>query len=819
MPDLPSGTVTFLFTDIEGSTRLLNELGAEAYGATLAEHRRTLREAFVRHGGVEVDTQGDAFFIAFAQADGALTAAGEAQQALASSPIRVRVGLHTGTPHLAKEGYVGRDVHLGARICAAAHGGQVVFSQATRDAVGAAQAAGIADLGLHRLKDLEAAVRLYQLGEEEFPALRSLNATNLPVQPNPLIGRERELREVLALARNGIRAITLTGPGGTGKTRLGLQAASELVTDFSDGVFWIPLAPLGDPDLVLTAIEQTLGARVRLADHLDEKRTLLLLDNFEHLMAAAAGLAGVLASCPNVKLLVTSRAPLRIAGEREYAVEPLSEDHAVRLFRERAAVADPINAVREICRRLDGLPLAIELAAARTRLLAPDKLLERLEKRLPLLTAAARDAPERQRTLRATIEWSYDLLEDDERILYARLAAFAGSFTLEAAEQVCDAGLETLESLVEKSLLRRSPNGRLGLLETIREYANERFEQSPEADHIRRRHAEFFLALAESAHVDDDGKHVPGGLRLELVIPEIDNFRAALEWADRSDAELALRLAVALTLYWVTNSPAEGRRWLSALIERNPNASGSLRARALRDLGGVVYIVGEFEDGTRLYEASLAEFRRLGDELSGGLVLIRLGIEAARTGDQARARVLGEEGLEISRRYGSKWGEAQALSLLGDLAFQESRHEEAFALLEQSASRAEEIGFGWWQSNALRHLAEYALMLHRPADARAPAAASLSISTKLGDRQATVWGLALIAWLAAESGLADRAGRIWGAIEAEGERGRIGQWEGQRDGYSARLLAVAGPEFEAGRTEGQAMSLSEAVEYALRSGA
>jgi hypothetical protein len=439
MPELPSGTVTFLFTDIEGSTRLLHEYG-ERYGELLADHRRALRKGFARHGGVEVDTQGDAFFVAFARASDALAAADEISRR--EGTVRVRIGLHTGEPTIGDEGYFGIDVHRAARICAAAHGGQVVLSETTRRLL---DDVAVRDLGEHRLKDLGRPVRLFQVGDRDFPPLRSLNQTNLPAQPSPLVGRERELEELQALVVRS-RVLTLTGPGGSGKTRLALQAAAEVVERFDGGIYWVPLAAIVDTQLVEPAIAEAVGAQDGLAEHVGNKDMLLLLDNFEQLVAAAPWLSELLTRCANLHVLATSRAPLRIAGEHEYAVEPLPDDDAVELFRERAAVSEPLEAVTEICRRLDGLPLAIELAAARTRLLFPQQLLERLEQRLPLLTGGRRDAPERQRTLRATIEWSHELLGEEEQIVFRRLGVFVGSFTLDAAEAVCGAGIDSVDS-------------------------------------------------------------------------------------------------------------------------------------------------------------------------------------------------------------------------------------------------------------------------------------------------------------------------------------------------------------------------------------
>jgi class 3 adenylate cyclase len=432
--DLPSGTITFLFTDVEGSTRLLRELGADAYADALAEHRRVVRESCGAHDGVEVDTQGDAFFLAFPTAPDALDAAEAIMVGLERGPIRVRMGVHTGTPLVAAEGYVGEDVHRAARIAAAGHGGQVLVSASTAALVDHE----LRDLGLHRLKDLTAPQRLFQLGHASHPTLRSLRLTNLPIPATPFVGRERDLAEVVAVISGGDRLLTLTGPGGTGKTRLAAQAAGLAADTFPDGVWWVPLATLHDPELVLPSIVQALGARDELHLHIADRRLLVLLDNFEHVVEASGGLSGLLASCPNLTLLVTSREPLHLAGEREYPVRPLDHEDAVGFFLARARAVEPAFegdvAVDEICRRLDELPLALELAAARVKALSAAQILDRLDRRLPLLTGGARDVPERQRTLRATIEWSYELLEPSERRLFAGLSVFVGGCSLEAAE-------------------------------------------------------------------------------------------------------------------------------------------------------------------------------------------------------------------------------------------------------------------------------------------------------------------------------------------------------------------------------------------------
>ncbi|MEX0851485.1 MAG: adenylate/guanylate cyclase domain-containing protein, partial [Gaiellaceae bacterium] len=416
---LPYGTVTFLFTDIEGSTKLLHDLGTEGYAEALAEHRRVIREACARHHGVEVDTQGDAFFFTFPTAPGALDAAGEMTKALASGPIQVRVGLHTGTPLLTDEGYVGDDVHFAARVAASGHGGQVLLSALTVAALEPSnrllQGISLVDLGEHRLKDIEGAVSIFQLGDHSFPPLKTISNTNLPRPASSFVGRERELEEVLARIESGARLVTLTGPGGSGKTRLALEASATLVPEYKAGVFWVGLAALRDPALVTETISQTLGAKDGLREHIAEREMLLLLDNLEQVIEAAPKLSSLLSACPSLTLLVTSRELLRVQGEVEYPVPPLAEPEAVSLFSERAQLS-PSEEISELCARLDNLPLGVELAAARTKALSPAQILDRLSLRLDLLKGG-RDADPRQQTLRATIEWSYDLLSEDEQVL------------------------------------------------------------------------------------------------------------------------------------------------------------------------------------------------------------------------------------------------------------------------------------------------------------------------------------------------------------------------------------------------------------------
>jgi predicted ATPase/class 3 adenylate cyclase len=812
---LPTGTVTFLFTDIEGSTRLLEELG-DSYADVLDEHRSTLRSAFANHRGVEVGTEGDSFFVAFSSAADAVAAAAEAQDGLRNGPVRVRMGLHMGEPIVTAEGYVGMDVHRAARISSVAHGGQVILSDRIRSMLGSD--VSLIDLGLHRLKDLGQPEHLYQLGDQRFPPLRSLNATNLPAQPNPLIGRESELSEVLALLRGEVRLLTLSGPGGTGKTRLALQAAAELVDDFKDGTFWVSLAAITDPQVVISSIEQTLGARLPLADHIDEKRMLLLLDNLEQVLDVGPLLSEVLARCPNLRLLATSRALLRVSAEREYLVPILPADDAVALFRQRAAQSEPEEAVRQICARLDGLPLAVELAAARTRLLSPEDLLARLDRRLPLLTGGTRDAPDRQRTLRATIEWSYDLLDEAEREAFARLAVFAGSFTADAALEVSAADLDVLQSLIEHSLLRRWASGRLGMLETIHEFALEKLNESGEREELRRRHAESLLRILESANLSVEAIQSEQPNRYDIASPEIDNARAALQWAlDSGEVATGLRIAVALEQFWVATLPFEGAGWFERLLASGVEIPLDLRAAALRAYGGSIYITGGFEKGTALYQESLAAYRELGDELGVGHLLFRIAYEEFRRGNYEEARRLVEQGLEIHRRLGSRADEAQSLTLLAELATMEGNLDEALALYEEGAERARQSGFLWWLQSTLLSIAELAIRAGELNHKRSALREALELARKTGDRQSEVYSLAVVAHMAALESDTYRAGLYWGTVEAEASRGRIGQWEDSdhRKTLSALIKALEGPDLERGLQAGNVSSLDQAIDEAL----
>ena len=617
-PDLPAGTVTLVFTDIEGSTRLLHQL-VHDYPRLLGEHRQLLRAAFRGQGGVEVDTQGDAFFYVFPDAAGALLAAAQAQREHAAHPwpqgleLRVRMGVHTGEPVRTEEGYVGIELHQGARVMAAGHGGQVVLSAPTATLLGAGELGDVflVDLGEHRLKDLTEPQRLYQLAgpglRREFPPLKTLEGhfTNLPAQPSVLIGRASELAELAEVLGGGeVRLLTLIGPGGTGKTRLALQAGADALVRFPGGVFFCELAALADPALLASTIAQAIGLEETANRTLEEtvsayighKSLLLLLDNFEHLVSGAPLVSRLLGACPNLVVLVTSRAPLRLRGEREYQVQALPPDEAVELFLARALAINNALVLDEaarqtaamICARLDGLPLALELAAARVRTLPLEKLLERLRQRLGLLTGGPRDAPERQRTLRATLDWSHELLVPDEQRVFARLGVFSGGATLAAAETVCDATLDGISSLVENSLLRAATHSdgepRYSMLETVREYALERLDERGEQEQLRRQHADFFVTLAQDAEA---GLMGPEQMRwFDRLDQELANLRAVFGWLLAiGEVEPVLRAAVALWAFWETRLPSEGCRWLEAGLSGTGVASRGARAAGLLELG------------------------------------------------------------------------------------------------------------------------------------------------------------------------------------------------------------------------------------------
>ena len=808
--DLPSGTVTFVFTDVEGSTKLLHELGAEAYAAALDEHRRVVRKACTAHGGVEVDTQGDAFFLAFKFAPEALEAACAITEELGSGPIALRIGVHTGTPLVTAEGYVGEDVHFAARIAASAHGGQVVLSQATRAFVDERYVLG--ELGEHRLKDIPEAVAIYQLGDGQFPPLKTISNTNLPRPASSFVGRERELSEVVARIEEGRRLVTLTGPGGTGKTRLALEAAATLIPEYKAGAFWVGLASLRDPTLVTETIAQTVGAKDGLADHIGEREMLLLLDNLEQVIEAAPDLSSVLQACPNLTLLVTSRELLRVQGEVEYPVPPLAEAEAVSLFCERSQT-EASEEIAELCRRLDNLPLAVELAAARTKALTPPQILERLSGRLDLLKGR-RDADARQQTLRATIEWSYELLTPEEQQLFARLAVFAGGCTVEAAEEVCDADLETLQALVEKSLVRFT-DGRYWMLETIREFASERLDESSQLAELGRRHAAHYLSLAERS--EGEGSEETTVRRLAH---EHDNFRSALAWLTRArKADGALRLVCALGNYWNVRGYLfhEARSHVEAALAIDAEQPPALRARVLAIASDCARLQGDVADATRFCEESLALSRQVGDSDGVARALHELGEAAMAEERFDRAIQLFEEAVAVARAAGRDGG--GSVGNLGYIALLQGDYGRSKMLSDEAAElfrkRRHESGVLVGLSNS----AQAALLLGSMDEARLRLRECLVRAAEVGFAEVIAECLDTGAALLADREV-ELAARLTGAADALREdikHSALPAEQRLRDRMHATLRASLDERaLKEQRQEGRELDIDQAIALALR---
>ena len=728
---LPTGTVTFLFTDIERSTELLEQTG-DRYPELLSQHRQLLRSSWDDRGGHEFGTQGDSFFVVFDQAKEAVHSALGAQLALAQHDwpdgrqVRVRMGLHTGEPALTGEGYVGIDVHRVARICSAGNGGQVLISRATRELLGEdlPDGASLRDLGEHRLRGLTQPQRIYQLLAPglatDFPPLRTVDRgpETLPIQPTALVGREEEIEEAWKLLRApDVRLLTLTGPGGTGKTRLALQVATELAVEFTDGVAWVELATLSDPKLVPATIAHALdlGERAEevvptLKDHMRSRRLLLVLDNFEQVIGAAPLLVDLLASAPACKALVTSRTALDVSIEQELPVPPLSQYESVALFAARARSANRdfrltpeiTPAVTEICIRLDGLPLAIELAAARTRSLSPQAILARLDQRLALLTGGARDLPDRQRTLRGAIDWSYRLLTEGEQVLLSRSGVFVGGFSLEAAEHAFvgiegpDEILDGLDSLVAKSLLRpvEGVDGepRFHMLETIRDYALERLEEMGQTAPMQLCHASYFLGLAEEANRKLAGEEHTYWLR--RLDADVDNLRAALAWSVENDEiELGLRLASSLERFWEARGhAAELRRWFEVALAQPSAAPARVRASALLVAGRLTMLLSDYRRAQPLLDEAVSRFRESGDR--GGLAagLGSLGWISMMQGDFDRAQALCEEATAVARDLGDKMILSRVLNNLGGVFGEKGDHEAAARVFTESLAVHRELG-------------------------------------------------------------------------------------------------------------------------------
>ncbi len=827
----------------EGSTHLLQQLG-ECYAGVLTECRELLRDAFSRHHGYEVDSQGDSFFVAFARATDAVSAVVAAQRAITTYPwlegvaVRVRMGLHTGEPSLVTEGYVGLDVHHAARIMSAAHGGQVLLSQTTRDLVEHDLPDGVSllDLGEHHLKDLQRPSHLYQLVivglPADFPPLKTLDSrpNNLPVQLTPLIGREKEVSAVQnLLQREDVRLVTLTGPGGTGKTRLGLQVAAELSDLFTDGVFFVNLAPVTDTALVVPAVAQTLGILEsasqslleRLKEQLQQRRVLLLLDNFEQVVSAAVQMADLLTSCPKLKLLVTSREVLRVRAEHEFVVPPLalpdrtslteqtefSHYAAVNLFHQRvkAVKSDfqitPANAraIAEICMQLDGLPLAIELAAARMKLLSPQALLARLSQRLQILTSGVRDSPMRQQSLRNTIAWSYNLLKAEDQQLFRRLSIFIGGCTLEAIEAI-HTTLETepgvvqvvdgVASLIDKSLLQRTEQeeneSRLSILETIREYGLECLRESGEEESIQRAHAKYYLALVEEAE-----PHIKGAqqlLWLRRLDREQENLRAALGWLiAHEEGEKALRFCVSLWLFWQKRGYwSEGRHWLKTVLAL-PEAGERtvLRASTLSAAGELAAVQGDLQEARLLLTESVTLFQVLDDDHGVVLPMSALGRVMAGQGDHAAAAFLLKECIMLCRKLGSNWELSRSLLSLGYVVWLEGDLKQALALTQESLMLARQMGDKARIAHALNNLGHLFWDQGNLVQARAHAEEGLLLIRELGDKVLLIQTLATLGSILCSQGDLKQAAACF--TEAYSKTQELGNETHITEGHSLEL--------------------------------
>ena len=776
--DLPTGTVTFLFTDVEGSTRLLHELGESDYARALAEHRRILRAAVADHAGIEVDTEGDAIFAAFPTALGALSAATAAQEALTPGPIRVRMGLHTGTPLRTAEGYVGVDVHRAARIAAAGHGGQVLISSTTA-ALLAGEDLSLRDLGEHRLKDLAAAERIFQLGTEEHPRLKSLSPANLPEQAGAFVGRSEELLEIGELLRDpSVRLLTLIGPGGIGKSRLALEAGADAASSFPDGRWWVPLAALDHVELAIAAVGRVLGLSESVEpdainEHLAARRALLILDNAEHLLPGLAeALADLVPDAGGSTFLITSREPLRLKAERLVRVPVMTEADAEQLLMSRAialgVAIGPSPALTSLADRLDRLPLALNLAASRLPILSVEQVLERLSQRLDLFTGS-RDADPRQQTLRATMEWSHELLSEPERALFRRLSVFAGGWTLEAAEAVGESNIDTLQGLVDRSLVLRGNDAgepRFSMLETVRQFAAERLAASDEERAVRARQATWIRELAE--RVDERLRAgEPEEQWVTLLNPEIDNLRAAVLYGTEvGDSELVRAIAAALPMFWVMRGRvAEGRAWIERALALDP-VEDHTRRSLLSGLAVLAYMAGDYAAATVAADDAAALATQLGPSADRTAEL-RARINAAMAHDDfATAEPLFEELLLVARADDNGVRTSACRINLAYIANRTGRHERAEALMLENLPFVRGRGQARCEATTLVTLAETTTYLDRPAASVDYAVAAAEVAPRAADALLLIEDLRWYAAAASRLGEAERIAEILGACEA-----------------------------------------------------
>jgi len=717
------------------------------------------------------------------------------------------MGLHTGELQLTGEGYAGRELHRAARIAACGHGGQVVVSAATRALVDG----DLPELGEHRLKDFDEPVSLFQLGRNRFPPLKTISNTNLPRPASSFVGRERERDELVAMLSDGTRVLTLSGPGGSGKTRLAVEVASELVRGFKAGVFWVGLASLRDPALVTEAIAQTLGAKDGLAEHIGERELLLLLDNFEQVIGAAPELSEVLEACPNLRVLVTSRELLRIRGEVEYPVPPLAQPEAVELFCARSRL-EPDQTIAELCRRLDDLPLALELAAARTGVLAPAQILDRLGQRLDLFKAG-RDADPRQQTLRATIEWSFDLLTATEKRLFADLAVFAGGSTLDAAEDVCDAALDTLQSLVDKSLVRHSGD-RFWMLETIRKFAAEQLQSRPDAGQTLERHARWYMQLAKTArgalHAAETGEWAG---RVEA---ELENVRSALVWARHNDRLLEVELVEATWYSFAQRGLLrEALSDLEDALDTAETAPGVDQTEILLGANYVAIRTGDYVAGETWGERALELGRARGDDSVVARALVGLAMVVAQSGDYERARTLYLAAADVAPDSGEQWIVSVVAYNLGEMALVQGDLETARTQFQETLGMTREQGDDGGEAFALVGLSFVALAEADPDEAAVLLSASLRLASRIGAKELTYAGLLGSAEVAVQRTDMARAACLLAATEALREEMGYKLAPSEREQRARIETALGDAALVAAQSGGPAMALGDAVAFAL----